>query len=166
MSCICARSLLMITAAVRVAQNHCMAQRIFWLFTDFQGWTGPLWTVWPLTNCHYFTNSSELTSFFKCVTISHQFCGCLALQPTTTKGFHCNRVKGYQVYFTFWSFSSPLPSVKETEHASVRPVWWLSLHSLIWQWNGPENPYLCLFTEEPARGLARGGQWDALCSFP
>lgn len=109
MSSICARSLLMITGVVCVAQNHCMAQRVFWtgwrLFTDFQGWTGPLWRVWPRTNCHYFTNSSELT-FLKCVTISHQLCSCLALQPATTKGFHCISVKSYQVYFTFL-FISP-----------------------------------------------------------
>lgn len=56
-----------------------------------------------LTNCHYFSSSFEFT-FFK--TISHRAQDCLALQPMKTNGFHCSSVKGKQVYFTSWAFSS------------------------------------------------------------
>lgn len=125
----------------------------------------PWWTVCPLLNCHYFTNSSKFTSF-KCVTRSHQLHNCSALQPITTNGFPCIRVKGKLVYFTFWSFSSSLSSFSLIINVLQSGLYEDFHCTLIRQWYVSESPYLCLFTEKLAQGLAHGGQRDAVCPFP
>lgn len=103
---------------------------------------------------------------FKCVTISHQLHNCLALQPITTNRFPCISVKGKQVYFTFWSFSSSLSSFSLIINVLQSGLYGGFDCTLIRQWYVSESPYLCLFTEKLAQGLAHGSQRDAVCPFP